>query len=161
MGAAQTINGLAPGASTTLTFNWNTALASLGEHLLTANHDFVDANSSNDSGGTFVVVEEKPVEPEEFTFTGTVPPRAESRHIVSVSTAGIMYVNLTWNDRTDLRLRIYDPAGVMVAEVDSSTWWNRSEEAAIDVGPGDWTIAAVSDTRRRFIDYSIDVIIDH
>ncbi|OHB76366.1 MAG: hypothetical protein A2Z25_12675 [Planctomycetes bacterium RBG_16_55_9] len=139
----------------TITFTWNTGGALLGDHTLVATHNVSDDNPGNDSGSTVVIVEEKPLEPEEFTFAGTVAPRAESGHVVSVSTAGIMYVGLTWSDRGDLRLRIYSPDGVMAAQVDSSTWQNREEEIVIDVGPGDWTIAARSEDRRRPIDYTI------
>ena len=72
-----------------------------------------------------------------------------------------MYVNLTWRDRSDLRLRIYDSEGTMVAEADSSTWRNQTEEIAIDVGPGNWEIAVKSDSRRRSINYTIDVIVTY
>ena len=55
---SQTIaGGLAPGSSTTLTFAWNTSGASSpADHTLTASHNLPDENSSNDSGGTQVAV---------------------------------------------------------------------------------------------------------
>ena len=54
----QTIaDGLAPGASTTLTFPWNTGGASSpADHTLTASHNFSDENGSNNSGSTVVTV---------------------------------------------------------------------------------------------------------
>jgi hypothetical protein len=122
---------------------------------------FDDDNARNDSGSTTVTVQEKPAEPDEFTFSGRVAARAESRHTVSVPAPAIMYVNLAWHDWEDLRLRIYDPSGVMVAEVDSSTWWSPVEEIAIDVGPGDWTVAVRSDSRRRSVNYTADVIVTY
>lgn len=59
----QTISeGLAAGASTTLTFSWDTGSASVGDHTLTASHDFSDDDSSNDSKSTTVsIVEEAAV----------------------------------------------------------------------------------------------------
>jgi len=55
----QTITGgLAAGGSTTLTFSWDTAGAELGDHTLTASHDFADDNAANDSNGTVVAVQE-------------------------------------------------------------------------------------------------------
>ena len=53
---SQNIAGLAVGAQTTVTINWNTATSSLGLHTLTANHDFPDDDPSNDAGSTTVRV---------------------------------------------------------------------------------------------------------
>jgi subtilisin family serine protease len=145
--STQTItDGLAAGASLTLAFTLNTTGAALGDHLLTATHNVADDDTTNDSDSTTVTVLETPTEPEEFTFTGRVAPRSESQHTVPVSGAAIMYVNLAWNDWNDLRLRIYDPNGVMVAEVDSNTWWNP---------------VARSDSRRRLVDYTMYVIVTY
>ncbi len=53
----QTIEGGLPrGASTTLTFYWNAV--SLGDHILTASHDVVDDDSTNDDASTGVNVVE-------------------------------------------------------------------------------------------------------
>jgi hypothetical protein len=55
----QTISGgLAAGASATLPFSWDTAGASLGDHILTASHDFADDDVANDSRSTTVMVTE-------------------------------------------------------------------------------------------------------
>ncbi len=55
----QTISGGLPaGASTTLTFSWDTSSASLGDHTLTASHDFADGDATNDSKSTTVTVTE-------------------------------------------------------------------------------------------------------
>ena len=55
----QTISGgLAAGASTTLTFSWDTGGASFGDHTLTASHDFADDYATNDSKSTTVTVTE-------------------------------------------------------------------------------------------------------
>ena len=60
----QTISGgLAAGASTILTFNWNTNGAFIGNHTLIASHNFFDNNASNDSESTVIGVEEKPAAP--------------------------------------------------------------------------------------------------
>jgi CARDB len=52
----QSIAGLAPGASTTLTFLWNTTDVSLGAHTLTATHSFVDENPANNQRSTGTTV---------------------------------------------------------------------------------------------------------
>lgn len=56
----QTISGgLVAGASAMLTFSWNTTGAALGDHTLTASHDFADDDASNDSNFTTVTVQEE------------------------------------------------------------------------------------------------------
>ncbi len=58
---SQTISGgLAAGASTTLTYAWSTESASLGDHTLTASHDFADENAGNDAYSTTVTISETP-----------------------------------------------------------------------------------------------------
>ncbi len=52
----QTVAGLGAGASTTLTFTWDTAAASLGAHTLSAGHDFADDNAVNDSASEISTV---------------------------------------------------------------------------------------------------------
>ncbi|HEV8263629.1 MAG TPA: CARDB domain-containing protein [Gemmatimonadales bacterium] len=56
IGTPQTVPGLAAGASTTLTFSWNTTGASLGGHTLTASQAFLDENAANDQASTTVTV---------------------------------------------------------------------------------------------------------
>jgi len=56
----QAIDGLAVGAFTVLSFEWNTDGASLGDHTLTASHDFGDDNSGNDFNSATVTVSEEP-----------------------------------------------------------------------------------------------------
>lgn len=48
--------GLAAGAATTLTYSWNTTGAGLGDHTLTASHNFTDDDASNDARSTTVTV---------------------------------------------------------------------------------------------------------
>jgi hypothetical protein len=52
----QSVSALAPGASTTLTFPWNTSSASLGAHTIAANHSLTDDNAANNSGTATVQV---------------------------------------------------------------------------------------------------------
>jgi len=55
----QTISGgLTAGVSTTLAYSWNTGSATVGNHTLTASHDFVDDDTSNNSKSTTVTVNE-------------------------------------------------------------------------------------------------------
>jgi len=53
----QSVSGLAPGASTPLTFSWpTTASTSTGSHMLTATHNLVDDNPLNNQASTNVTV---------------------------------------------------------------------------------------------------------
>ena len=52
----QSVAGLGPGASATLTFPWNTGSSSLGAHTLTATHSFVDENAANNQRSTTTTV---------------------------------------------------------------------------------------------------------
>jgi len=56
----QTVPGLSVGASTTLSFVWNTGGSSTGSHTLIARHAVVDDNASNDFGVTTVTVSVPP-----------------------------------------------------------------------------------------------------
>lgn len=56
----QTIGGLAAGATTTLTYSWDTGSASPDDHVLTASHNFGDGDASNDSKSATVTVNEPP-----------------------------------------------------------------------------------------------------
>jgi hypothetical protein len=103
-----------------------------------------------------VTAEEPSPATEPFSFSGSVRSGQESRHKVSVSAPATMYVKLDWSGRFDLTLRIYDPSGEMVAEVDDSRSSQPFEEITIDVGPGDWEVAAKSDSRRRVAGYTIE-----
>ena len=52
----QSVAGLVAGASTTLTFSWNTASSSIGSHTLTASTSFSDDNAANNQASTTVTV---------------------------------------------------------------------------------------------------------
>jgi len=52
----QSVPGLAAGGSATLTFPWNTTASSIGNHTLTASHDFTDDNAGNNQASTTVAV---------------------------------------------------------------------------------------------------------
>jgi hypothetical protein len=64
----QTVTALASGASTTLTFVWNTSAATIGAHTITANATGVpsDANPANNAASTTVTV----VSPRDVAVTG-------------------------------------------------------------------------------------------
>jgi len=55
----QTVFGLAAGASTTLTYSWNTTGASIGDHTLEGSHDLPDDDHTNDSKTTSVEIKEQ------------------------------------------------------------------------------------------------------
>jgi len=52
----QTMASLAAGASTTLTFSWNTTGSTIGNHTLTASHSLTDDNADNNHASTTVTV---------------------------------------------------------------------------------------------------------
>ena len=174
LGWPVTLTGSAtdPGATDILTYSWNFGDGSPTQTGQTVSHTYSATGTytatltvTDDDGGvgtdtTAVTISEAP-ETEGFPFTGTVSPGGESRHAVSVLGPATMYVKLTWSSPGDLRLRIYDPVGVMVAEVDESSWRNRVEEIMIDVGPGNWQVAAKSDSIRRPISYTIEGVVNY
>jgi hypothetical protein len=100
---------------------------------------------------------------EEFTFTGMVARRSEVRHPVNVKPGALsMYAKLTWGVVDDLRLRIYDPNGAMVAEVDKSTYGNNVEEITrTNPMAGEWKVAVYSESYWRSVSYSIQVVVSY
>ncbi len=54
----QTVAGLAPGATATLTFTWSTASSTLGTHTLVASHNLADDNAANNQATASVQVSE-------------------------------------------------------------------------------------------------------
>jgi len=74
-----------------------------------------------------------------------------------------MYSKLTWSSSwVDLRLRIYNPSGVMVAEIDNSTTSNRTEETTVQLpAEGTRQVAAYSESRWFSTSYTIQVIVNY
>ena len=68
----RTIAALAPGAITTVVFNWNTTGAELGRHTVVASHTFADDDASNNSGWAIVTVRPKPTD---VAATGITAPQ--------------------------------------------------------------------------------------
>ena len=123
-----------------------------------------DLGGLSDSDDSKVTVNPAAPPTEEFTFTGTVPKGGEDRNTVTVKSPGAtsMYVKLTWAGWDDLRLRVYNPAEEMVAEVDKSSRRNKVEEITIEnLEAGDWQVAAYSESRRRSIDYTIEGVVNY
>ncbi|HEV2670656.1 MAG TPA: CARDB domain-containing protein [Gemmatimonadales bacterium] len=56
IGTQTIVGGLFAGGSTTRTFNWNTATASLGSHTLVAAHTFTDVNGANNQASVAVTI---------------------------------------------------------------------------------------------------------
>jgi len=101
---------------------------------------------------------------EDSTFTGTVSPSREgTRHAVNVkSGAKSIYVKLTWSATDDLRLRVYNPSGTKVVEVDKSTSSNKVEETTLqNPVSGSWKVAAYSESRWSSISYTIKVTVNY
>ncbi len=118
----------------------------------------ISASSSGIYGTTFVTVNPEP-EPsyEALEFYDTVQPREELIYTISLSEPATLYALLTWDDRFDLRLRIYNYEGRRIAQSDRSNRRRMYEEILIDLEAGDWIIAVRSDTRRQPIDYVLEV----
>ena len=79
----QTIAGLAVGASTSRTFDWNTAGAAVAGHTLFATVQLTDANTSNNTVGIGVIVQAPPVT--DVAVSSVVAPSA----VTQGSTASI------------------------------------------------------------------------
>ena len=97
-------------------------------------------------------------------FTGTVLPNREStRHAVNVKTgAKSIYVKLTWSATDDLRLRVYNPSGTMLVQVDKSTSLKRVEETTLqNPVTGSWKVAAFSESVSKSIFYTIKVTVNY
>jgi hypothetical protein len=71
------VSGLAAGATTTVTIDWNTAGSSIGTHTLTASHDVADDDASNDQASTIVTVND-PAGPDPVTDLAVVSVSAVS-----------------------------------------------------------------------------------
>ncbi len=86
----QTISGgLAVGASTTLTFSWDTRSATLGDHVLTARHDFADDNAANNSQSTMLTVNA----PAGLTVTSIDPNTMQAGTTMNVTIIGSGFVD--------------------------------------------------------------------
>lgn len=83
----QAVGGLLAGASTTLTYSWDTTNSSAGSHTLQAGHDLVDDNTTNDSASTTVTVNE-PTSGDSLTITSITPDTVQAGQSVNVTISG-------------------------------------------------------------------------
>ncbi len=82
----QTISGgLTAGASTTLSYSWDTSGSTIGDHTLTASHDFTDDDASNDSKSTTVTVNEPSAG---VSVTGIDPNSMQAGTTIDVTITG-------------------------------------------------------------------------
>lgn len=100
---------------------------------------------------------------EEFSFSGNIGNKQEKRHTVSLSApAASMSVELTWSGWADLVLRIYNPSGELVKEVDESNWRNRIEKTTIyDLEAGDWGVAAYAKRSWNTTSYTLEGVVSY
>ena len=104
----QTIFGLAAGASSTLTFNWNTAGAGIWGHILTATQQQADANSSNNARATSITVN---------------PPRAHVGNLDGFANSGVPG-DTTWS--ATVRITAHDAKHNPLNGVTVNGTWNGS-----------------------------------
>jgi subtilisin len=87
----QTISGGLPaGGATTFTFSWDTAGATLGDHTLTASHDFADDNTGNNTKSATVTVTE---ETAQLAVTSIDPSSMQAGTTVDVTITGSGFVD--------------------------------------------------------------------
>lgn len=96
---AQTVSGLAVGASTSLTFTWTTTGAALGGHTLVASHDFTDDVPSNNQRATVITVNPKPLDVAVTAISGPARvTQGDTAHIlVTVGNVGEQDVTTSFN----------------------------------------------------------------
>lgn len=114
--------------------------------------------------GSQVTEPTSPPQNETFNFSGTIGASQENRHQISVkSGAKSLYARLTWTSGwVDLRLRIYNPSGTRVAEVDNSTTGNRTEETTIiNPSQGNWQVGGFSESRFFSTPYTLYVEVSY
>jgi len=125
--------------------------------------------ASDGMGGTdtaTVSISVNPAAPpsEEFSFTGSIGNRQEKRHAVTVAWPGAasMSVKLAWIGWADLVLRIYDPSGALVKQVDQNNWQNRVEQTTINnLAPGNWQVAAYANWSWYSVPYTLEGVVNY
>jgi subtilisin family serine protease len=93
IGTPEPVNGLEVGTSTTRTFLWDTAGATIGSHTLTGAHNFSDGSVANNSKSTAV----------------TVNPLTEnfSLSAIGYKVKGLQKADLTWSGATSTNVDVY------------------------------------------------------
>jgi serine protease len=121
-----------------------------------------DNEGATGSDQAYATVNAKPTT-QTLTLTGSVSAKKESSQPVTVAPgATSIQVTLTWNSVSDLRLRVYNPSGTKVAEVDKSTTSNIVETwSTTNPAAGTWKVAAYSEARTGLIPYTITVVITY
>lgn len=96
---AQTVSGLAAGASTSLTFTWNTTGDSIGGHTLVASHDLTDDVPANNQRSTVITVAPKPLDVAVTAISGPARvTQGDTAHIlVTIGNVGEQDVTTSFN----------------------------------------------------------------
>ncbi|MDH3456856.1 MAG: hypothetical protein OER90_08445, partial [Gemmatimonadota bacterium] len=122
-----TVAGLAAGAQTTVTINWNTAGSSIGAHTLTASHDHADDDPSNDQGSTTVIV--------------TAPAPPPEIHVGDLDGTGTKN-GKTWSGTVEIT--VHDPNHGAVTGVQVVGSWSRNTTATTECTTGSSATCIVS-----------------
>jgi hypothetical protein len=142
-----------------VTYSWS----SEGEY--TIGLQVTDGDGGVGTDTATVTISDATLEPEEFSFSGSFIRRGgEHRYTVSVTSPGAssMSVTLSGRGRGDLVLRIYDPSGTLVeqVDVDGSTYNDTEQTTIYGLEPGNWQVAAYTSRAYRLY-YTIDGVINY
>jgi len=122
-----------------------------------------DTSAATDTQ-SFTIVVNSTLSTEEFAFSGTINRRQENRHTVTIASPGAtsMSVKLTWSNWADLVLRIYDPSGTLVKEVDQNNFRNNVEQTTIyNLIPGNWQLALYTKWSWYSVPYTLEGAINY
>lgn len=136
--ATNTLSGLDAQNMVVLTFIWNTDGASIGDHELSATHDFDDENSSNDTRSTDIRISEPPVTdlavtsieaPSEATQGDNVQVKAEIENLGNQDVGDAITITLVdQNDGTTIDSKTIN--GGLAAGAATSVTFNWNTDGA-------------------------------
>ncbi|HSG81224.1 MAG TPA: CARDB domain-containing protein [Gemmatimonadota bacterium] len=147
---SETVAGLVHGTSTTKAFTWYTTGETIGNHVLTATHDFTDDDMLNNSMSTTVTIEE-------------LPPPVSEMHVGDIDVYNAYWSGRTWNAL--VTIRVHDDAHQAVAGVLVQGTWRvgRSDysSSCTTTPAGSCTVPRGNINRRyRSVTFTVDNLTD-
>ena len=123
-----------------------------------------DTSAASDTQ-SFTIIVNPAISTNEFTFSGTITRRQENKHTVTIASPGAasMSVKLTWSNWADLVLRVYDPSGALVQEVDQYNFRNNNVEQTTiyNLIPGNWQLALYIKWGWYSVPYTLEGVINY